>query len=69
MYGELEMAIKKTDSHQSLWESCDNLRGGMGGSQYKDYILPLLFIKYMSDKSTGDPYPSIIIPSNCSFNV
>ena len=44
------MAIKKSELYSSLWESCDNLRGGMDSSQYKDYILVLLFIKYVSDK-------------------
>ena len=44
------MAIKKSDLYSSLWQSCDELRGGMDASQYKDYVLFLLFIKYISDK-------------------
>src|SRR3990172_10523653 len=44
------MAIKKSDLYSSLWASCDELRGGMDGSQYKDYVLFMLFIKYISDK-------------------
>ncbi len=45
------MALKKSDLYASLWASCDELRGGMDASQYKDYVLFMLFIKYISDKS------------------
>lgn len=41
------MAVKKTELYSSLWASCDALRGGMDASQYKDYILTLLFMKYI----------------------
>ena len=44
------MAVKKSELYSSLWQSCDELRGGMDASQYKDYVLVLLFIKYISDK-------------------
>lgn len=44
------MAVKKTELYSSLWASCDALRGGMDASQYKDYILTLLFMKYVTDK-------------------
>ena len=44
------MAIKKTDLYSSLWQSCDELRGGMDASQYKDYVLFMLFIKYITDR-------------------
>jgi type I restriction enzyme M protein len=50
-----------------LWSSCDELRGGMDASQYKDYILVLLFIKYVSDKYAGQPYAPITIPRGASF--
>ena len=43
------MAIKKNELYSSLWASCDKLRGGMDASQYKDYILTLLFVKYVTD--------------------
>lgn len=43
------MAVKKTELYSSLWASCDALRGGMDASQYKDYILTLLFMKYVTD--------------------
>jgi type I restriction enzyme M protein len=45
------MALKKSDLYRSLWQSCDELRGGMDASQYKDYILTLLFMKYVTDKA------------------
>ena len=61
------MALKKSELYSSLWSSCDELRGGMDASQYKDYILVLLFIKYVSDKYAGQPYAPIIIPSGASF--
>ena len=44
------MALKKSELYSSLWSSCDELRGGMDASQYKDYVLVLLFVKYVSDK-------------------
>lgn len=61
------MAIKKSELYSSLWSSCDELRGGMDPSQYKDYVLVLLFIKYISDKYAGQPYAPIKIPKGASF--
>lgn len=61
------MAIKKTELYSSLWQSCDELRGGMDASQYKDYILTLLFMKYVSDKYGGKPYAVINVPEGGSF--
>jgi type I restriction enzyme M protein len=61
------MAIKKSELYGSLWQSCDELRGGMDASQYKDYVLVLLFIKYVSDKYAGVPYAPITIPPGASF--
>ncbi|GMO45731.1 MAG: type I restriction-modification system subunit M [Termitinemataceae bacterium] len=62
------MAIKKSELYSSLWKSCDKLRGGMDASQYKDYILTLLFIKYVSDKYKGVKYPEIDVPEGGSFD-
>lgn len=62
------MAIKKNELYSSLWASCDELRGGMDASQYKDYVLTMLFIKYVSDKFKGDPYAMIVIPQGASFD-
>jgi len=61
------MAIKKSELYSSLWQSCDELRGGMDPSQYKDYVLVLLFIKYVSDKYAGKRYAPITIPRGASF--
>ena len=61
------MALKKSELYSSLWASCDELRGGMDASQYKDYVLVLLFIKYVSDKYAGVPFAPITIPEGASF--
>jgi type I restriction enzyme M protein len=63
------MAIKKSDLYSSLWASCDALRGGMDASQYKDYVLFMLFIKYISDKygDSDDFAPPVTIPEGASF--
>lgn len=62
------MAIKKNELYSSLWASCDELRGGMDASQYKDYVLTLLFMKYVSDKAKGNPYAMIEVPEGASFD-
>ncbi|SCX26910.1 type I restriction enzyme M protein [Ruminococcaceae bacterium P7] len=62
------MAVKKSELYSSLWASCDALRGGMDASQYKDYILTLLFVKYVSDRYKGVDYPDIEIPDGGSFD-
>src|SRR5580658_1901696 len=61
------MALKKSELYSSLWSSCDELRGGMDPIQYKDYVLVLLLIKYVSDKYAGMPYAPITIPAGASF--
>ena len=62
------MAVKKTELYSSLWASCDELRGGMDASQYKDYVLTILFMKYVSDKYKGDPHGMIVVPQGASFD-
>ncbi len=63
------MALKKSHLYSSLWQSCDELRGGMDASQYKDYVLFMLFIKYISDKyaASDDFAPPVAIPAGASF--
>jgi type I restriction enzyme M protein len=61
------MAIKKSELYSSLWASCDALRGGMDASQYKDYVLIILFVKYVSDRYANDPKAVIEIPKGGSF--
>ena len=62
------MALKKSQLYSSLWQSCDELRGGMDASQYKDYILTLLFMKYISDKYAGDADALIVVPEGGGFS-
>ena len=61
------MAIKKSELYSSLWKSCDELRGGMDASQYKDYVLVLLFVKYVSDKYAGQKDAMVEVPKGGSF--
>ncbi len=63
------MALKKSDLYSSIWASCDELRGGMDASQYKDYVLFMLFIKYITDKygNSNDYAPPVVIPKGASF--
>ncbi len=61
------MALKKSQLYSSLWSSCDELRGGMDASQYKDYVLTLLFMKYVSDKYAGKADALIEVPKGGSF--
>jgi type I restriction enzyme M protein len=62
------MTLRKSDLYSSLWKSCDELRGGMDASQYKDYILTLLFVKYVSDKAKADRSSLIDVPAGGSFD-
>ncbi len=61
------MAIKKSELYSSIWKACDELRGGIEPAAYKDYVLVLLFIKYVSDKYAGQPYAEITVPEGASF--
>ncbi len=61
------MAIKKSQLYSTLWTACDALRGGMDASQYKDYVLVVLFLKYISDKAKSDPDTLIEVPEGCTF--
>lgn len=61
------MAIKKTELYTSLWAGANALRGGMDASQYKDYVLIMLFLKYVSDKAASDPNALIEVPEGCSY--
>ena len=62
------MALKKSQIYSSLWRSCDELRGGMDAAQYKDYVLTLLFMKYVSDKYVGKPDALIEVPGGGGFS-
>lgn len=62
------MAIEKSELYSSLWQSCDALRGGMDAGEYKNYVLAMLFIKYISDKFDGKPYAPIQVPAGASLS-
>ncbi|WP_281405755.1 class I SAM-dependent DNA methyltransferase [Mesorhizobium sp. B2-4-13] len=61
------MAVKKSEIYSRIWQGCDVLRGGMDASAYKDYVLSLLFIRYVSDKYAGKPFGGITVPPGSSF--
>ncbi|MGN0866479.1 MAG: N-6 DNA methylase [Oligosphaeraceae bacterium] len=61
------MAIKKSQLYSTLWESCNALRGSMDASQYKDYVLIILFVKYLSDKVKQGEMEDIRLPEGCFF--
>ena len=61
------MALKKSELYSSLWKMCDELRGGMDASQYKDYVLVLRFMKYVSDRYAGSADALIEVPAGGSF--
>ena len=61
------MAIKKSQLYSTLWESCNALRGSMDASQYKDYVLMILFLKYLSDKKKQEEMEDIDLPTGCFF--
>ncbi|WP_230657538.1 type I restriction-modification system subunit M [Psychrobacter sp. I-STPA10] len=62
------MALKKNEIYSTLWASCDELRGGMDASQYKDYVLTMLFMKYVSDVYKDSSYGEIVVPDGGSFD-
>lgn len=61
------MAIKKSELYSLLSASCDELRGGMDASQYKDYVLTMLFVKYVSDKYAGSTMSLIEVSKGATF--
>ncbi len=61
------MAIKKSELYSSLWAGADSLRGGMDASEYKNYVLNLLFLKYISDKAKSNMDSEIEVPQGCFY--
>lgn len=57
------MALKKSELYRRIWTLCDNLRGGLDASQYKDYVLVLLFIKYIQRQIRPRPLRPITVPA------
>ena len=62
------MAIRKSQLYSSIWQACDELRGGMDASQYKDYVLILLFVRYVSDKYAGKSDTLVDVPKGGGFS-
>lgn len=61
------MPVKKSELYSLLWEACNKLRGGVEPARYKDYVLVLLFFKYISDKYNNDPFSDFTVPEGASF--
>lgn len=61
------MAVKKSELYSLLWEACNKLRGGVEPARYKDYVLVLLFFKYVSDRYKGQPFAEFTISQGASF--
>lgn len=61
------MAVKKTELYAILWEAANNLCGGVESARYKDYVLTLLFFKYVSDRYKGERYGDYSVREGASF--
>lgn len=61
------MAVKKSELYSLLWEACNKLRGGVEPARYKDYVLVLLFFKYVSDRYKGQKFAEFTISKGASF--
>ena len=61
------MPVKKSELYSVLWEACNTLRGGVEPARYKDYVLVLLFFKYVSDKYDDEPFAEFQVPEGASF--
>ena len=62
------MAVKKSELYSLLWEACNKLRGGVEPSRYKDYVLVLLFFKYVSDRYKGQRFAEFTVNEGASFD-
>lgn len=62
------MAVKKTELYALLWEAANKLRGGVEPARYKDYVLTLLFFKYVSDRYKGQRYGDFTVKEGASFD-
>lgn len=60
--------MKKSELYSLLWEACNKLRGGVEPSRYKDYVLVLLFFKYVSDRYKGQPFAEFTVSQGASFD-
>lgn len=65
--GWLKMVIKKSELYSFLWVGVDSLRGGMDVSEYKNYVLNLFFLKYISDKVRNNNFSEIEVLEGCFY--
>src|SRR6188472_4345272 len=54
--GELPGMPTMADLKEILWKAADKLRGAVDAAQYKDFVLGLVFLKYVSDSSGEGPF-------------
>ena len=64
------MAVKKSVLYSRIWDSCNMLRskGGMDATQYKNYVLIVLFMKVITDKYYNKKDSLIEVPNDANFN-
>lgn len=64
------MSVKKSVLYSKIWDSCNTLRskGGMDATQYKDYVLIVLFMKVITDKYYNKKDSLIDVPADANFN-
>ncbi|MFX0137421.1 MAG: type I restriction-modification system subunit M N-terminal domain-containing protein, partial [Candidatus Hodarchaeota archaeon] len=41
--------VKQNEINAVVWKACDTFRGVIDPSEYKNYVLTMLFVKYVSD--------------------
>lgn len=64
------MALKKSEIYSTLWKCANKLRSnsGLGAEAFKNYVLIILFLKYMSDRAKTGKKSIFTIPEGCSFD-
>lgn len=60
--------MKKSELYSMLFEACNKLRGGVEPARYKDYVLILLFFKYVSDRYKGEIFGEFQVEEGASFD-
>ena len=47
--GKQSDSVTQSEINGILWKACDTFRGAVDPSEYKNYILVMLFVKYIAD--------------------